>query len=343
MSAATPTTPATRQTPVADHAAHSALTSVHQTLTELVALTKGSAVNGVLESGTWVIPAGGVLTRDFTVPFGGVIVGNIDAAAPITLSPGYANSTAPREGVGVVVVGSGALVAHTIAGREFSVYGPVGARVYLVVTTKAPTPTAGMAVEVTDGAGADRVSLYGKSTAAGDTAVRVDSTGSVYMRGASVDTADAFAAPASAALATLAEGFAYNGVTWDRLRNASGAVLGRELTVAVGTVPVATLTAAAAIINGATIDYKVARRDLTVQLAGVFVATVRLQGSLNGVDWFDLAVINGSDTAAAPARLLDLTAPGVYSIPSTMPLRYVRANVTGYTSGTVGALVAAAG
>jgi len=46
-------------------------------------------------------------------------------------------------------------------------------------------------------------------------------------------------------------------------------------------------------------------------------ATVKLQGSLNGSDWTDIATFTGNDAAAVDA------------------LRYVRGNVTEYTSGAV--------
>jgi len=78
------------------------------------------------------------------------------------------------------------------------------------------------------------------------------------------------------------------------------------------------------LIDGATETGAGAAHDLrdpfspgAVQAVVSGTATVKLQGSLNGTDWCDIASFTGNDAAEVTA------------------LRYVRGNVTAHTSGTV--------
>lgn len=59
-------------------------------------------------------------------------------------------------------------------------------------------------------------------------------------------------------------------------------------------------------------------RDKTVQVAGVFTATLQLEGSLDGTTW----------TALGTA----FTAPGIRHIPESV--HWIRVNTTLYTDGT---------
>lgn len=136
-------------------------------------------------------------------------------------------------------------------------------------------------------------------------------------------------------------GYAFNGTTFDRVRNSAGAGAGTmAVATASGIVPQNSLTAAAATGAGTAISMGAARQAQSVSVTGAFVGTLRLQGSHDGANWFDLAVVSVSDTAAA--KVLDITAPGIYVSASPMPINRLRANVTAYTSGAITALVAGA-
>lgn len=65
--------------------------------------------------------------------------------------------------------------------------------------------------------------------------------------------------------------------------------------------------------------------EKTVQVLGTFVATLAIQGTVDGSTWGDIQT--------------DITAPGLVQIPGTF--RAMRINVTAYVSGTPRALLGA--
>jgi hypothetical protein len=66
-------------------------------------------------------------------------------------------------------------------------------------------------------------------------------------------------------------------------------------------------------------------RDLSYQVSGTFTATVKVQGSLDGVTWFDDGAAMSSSTLRAASAIAYV---------------FLRATMTAYTSGTVQVLVA---
>lgn len=102
------------------------------------------------------------------------------------------------------------------------------------------------------------------------------------------------------------------------------------------TPPKVTLTNQQAIANGAALDNVTCRANHTVQIlssAGVSAGSVQLQGSLDGVSWFNMGAAVAVNAASS-----------VFSLSVTgTPARFVRANVSvAITGGTVGALVGSA-
>lgn len=71
-----------------------------------------------------------------------------------------------------------------------------------------------------------------------------------------------------------------------------------------------------------------------IQVTGTFVASSRVQGSNDGTNFNDIAVLNASSVIAP--SILDITAPGIFYCPT--PFRFFRLRVTAYTSGTVSGL-----
>jgi hypothetical protein len=74
-------------------------------------------------------------------------------------------------------------------------------------------------------------------------------------------------------------------------------------------------------------------RHKTVQISGTFVATCRLQGTIDGATWVDLTA--------------DITAPGLHNLVDAAAVEWalhqVRVNVTAYTSGAIVATLAGFG
>lgn len=78
-------------------------------------------------------------------------------------------------------------------------------------------------------------------------------------------------------------------------------------------------------LNGAT--------GFAVDLRGTFVATVTIQGTINGTDWFALAVIPAGSSSQV-ATVTTATAVGAW-VGNANGLQQVRAIATAYTSGSV--------
>jgi hypothetical protein len=84
------------------------------------------------------------------------------------------------------------------------------------------------------------------------------------------------------------------------------------------------LNVPASVAAGTALAVLALTRPLLVQVVGTFVATIQLQGSVDGATW----VSEGSP----------ITAPGTLEI--SKRYAYIRANVTSYTSGAPVAVVA---
>lgn len=139
---------------------------------------------------------------------------------------------------------------------------------------------------------------------------------------------------------------AYNGTTWDRTRNASGAQSGNDsskaLHVGSGTHAISSLTAASTVVAGTAVDGRILRAKHSLQITVIGVgATVVLEGSLDNVNWFQLPLVaptGGGGTVTANAA----TTTGLYTVTQDVPVRSVRANQTSITSGTTTAFVGSA-
>lgn len=100
--------------------------------------------------------------------------------------------------------------------------------------------------------------------------------------------------------------------------------------------PLLSINAGGAIANGAALDNKSCRANHTAQAlssAGVTAGTVQLQGSLDGVSWFNIGAALNINAAAT-----------VFQVSAgATPARFIRAQVTvAITGGTVTVFVGSA-
>jgi len=100
--------------------------------------------------------------------------------------------------------------------------------------------------------------------------------------------------------------------------------------------PIASLTNATAISNGASLDNKSCRANHTAQAlssAGVTAGTVQLQGSLDGVSWFNIGAALNINAAGAVFQ----------GSSGATPARFIRAQITAtITGGTVTVFIGSA-
>jgi hypothetical protein len=119
-----------------------ALHELGQHVTEAAARARAHMLNDVLATETVLIGASGVAVRDYSVPFGSVVIGNASAAA-VTFAPEQGAAAAPASGVGVAIVRPAVFLVHNVAARQLALYGSPGAVVYLAVFAKAQQPLTG--------------------------------------------------------------------------------------------------------------------------------------------------------------------------------------------------------
>lgn len=148
----------------------------------LVARLHALTVNDCLFSGVAVLDASGQWSRSWQVPFAGVVVANLGSAEVVVVA-GSAAAGAPASGAGMQVVGSGCKSGFALAENALTLYGPAGARVAVEVYTRPIAPFAGVITEFLDANGTDKVSIYAKNAAPGDTAVLVDAAGRLILSG----------------------------------------------------------------------------------------------------------------------------------------------------------------
>ena len=117
-------------------------------MTEAVSQLHGLVVNNCLATETIVIPAAGVVSRQWRVPFGSVAVAN-HGAGTLTMNPGPAQGQAPTSGPGVVKVAGYTGVTVNVAGRDLTIYGTPGALVVLSVFANPQPPAFGIITPAT--------------------------------------------------------------------------------------------------------------------------------------------------------------------------------------------------
>lgn len=113
------------------------------TLTEFVATVRGMQVNGILFSGAGQIPANGVWTKDFVVPYAYVHVVNLGADqwtvtndAAQSVPPGLGGQFDAPIAEGVKYLPGGASLGFNLAGRILTIYGTPGDRFNVEVHIK---------------------------------------------------------------------------------------------------------------------------------------------------------------------------------------------------------------
>jgi hypothetical protein len=111
-------------------------------MTELTALTRGNHLNNILWSGTVTIPANGFHTFNFHVPMASVAVQASITAGLVTVVSDPPANPVPVDGPGVYTVGPDAFLCIPMTGRTLTIYGTVGDRVLVAVSSK-PWPPAG--------------------------------------------------------------------------------------------------------------------------------------------------------------------------------------------------------
>lgn len=110
------------------------------TMTEFTArFTEGTVVNGVLEVGTFALPASGELYKSFDWPVaaGCVEVGNLSASNMTVVAAGVsADGTAPAIGRGVYVLPAGACRVINVGSHVVTVYGVASASFTFQASTR---------------------------------------------------------------------------------------------------------------------------------------------------------------------------------------------------------------
>lgn len=105
-----------------------------------------------------------------------------------------------------------------------------------------------------------------------------------------------------------------------------------------GIAPATSLTAVSAVSSGTAVDGGVCRLNHSMAVttsAGVSAGVAQLQGSLDGVNWFNMPATSNVTTSAASTTYL--------VTPPACPARFVRASITTIiTGGTITAVVGSA-
>ena len=319
-----------------------ALAAVEGRLTQLVDSIRGQVVNGVLFAGTVTLDANGMYMTSFEVPFGSVAIGN-STAGTVSFQNEGPQVSAPLTGVGVFTVAAGKSATVPIAGRALTLYGAAGGSVQLSVYDRplgaaslGPVTAAG--VNPTTGADADAgANLTGSQTAVAHNYV---------YNGATWDRIRTAISDAQAAIGLQGvANQAFNGATWDRIRNAAGAqssaLADKALHVAAGAPLKVSLSAVTVAGVGASLDNLVMRKDHVIQILGTGVGiSLNFEISMDNSTWVPVtptAVAGGGGTVVGSAG----TTNGFYTVLG-VPARFVRANLTALTSGSVTAYVSSA-
>jgi hypothetical protein len=118
------------------------LTGLDQRVTMLASALRGMRDHETLVIETIVIPASGVVDRDWQVEYHAVAVTSQSTQA-VTLSSSPSASSAPPSGVGVAVIGPNRCGVFNLCGYSLSVYGKPGDTVTLEVLAKPQPPAWG--------------------------------------------------------------------------------------------------------------------------------------------------------------------------------------------------------
>lgn len=125
------------------------LRGISTNLSQLVAALRGMTINNVLDAEVAVIPATGVWSRDFSVPFASVA---ISSAAAVTVAADAPQASAPAAGPASQVIVGGAVL--NISGRTLSVYGAAGTQISVQVFDRPQPPSYSPAATITTAASA---------------------------------------------------------------------------------------------------------------------------------------------------------------------------------------------
>ncbi len=98
--------------------------------TEIMARLATGLLNGVLDSGTYLIGADGYATESYNVAGGSLVVINYSASNDMTVvTSGPGAGAAPTSGKGVFPVPAGAVLTLPLGSRTWTVYGTAGDQV----------------------------------------------------------------------------------------------------------------------------------------------------------------------------------------------------------------------
>ncbi|HLY84818.1 MAG TPA: hypothetical protein VKQ71_17670 [Acidimicrobiales bacterium] len=111
----------------------------HETLTELVAATRGLILNQVLSTELATIGAGGTWTRDYSVPYGSVAVQNLSPRT-MTVSGGPPQLSAPGGGTAIQTLPPFAAAVINLASATLTIYGTAGDTINVQVFARAQPP-----------------------------------------------------------------------------------------------------------------------------------------------------------------------------------------------------------
>lgn len=104
-------------------------------MTEFTARLGSQIQNNVLEVATRVIPATGVVSGEYGVAAGCIVVDNLSGSS-VTVSSAGPQGSAPISGIGVTIVPAGVMRVVNLASRSWSIYGTAGDTVTYQVLTR---------------------------------------------------------------------------------------------------------------------------------------------------------------------------------------------------------------
>jgi hypothetical protein len=116
-----------------------ALEEVRGAISHTARLLQGLSEHDVLATETAAFDSDGVISRDYTVPFASVSIGNM-SGGDVVIATGGPTSAAPRIGAGITLVPAGASVTVNMTGHEVTFYGTAGGRISFSVFTKSQGP-----------------------------------------------------------------------------------------------------------------------------------------------------------------------------------------------------------
>ena len=183
------------------------LDRLHQTLTDLTDATRGLRVNEHLATLLALIPASGVFTADWSVPFAAISIDNL-GTHQMTVAGAGPQLGAPGAGVGIHQIPAGGSAVINLAGRELSIYGTPGDMANLQVHGLPQPPAYGPGAQTIE-----TVTGVGAAAATGATALATVEAGTVVEASQTSAIAAAIVAtlPGAAGKTTYLKGFEVTG------------------------------------------------------------------------------------------------------------------------------------